>query len=669
MKADHERVTKLLTDTVTLLCKNGLSYDHELRIQGLLGITVDSSEVFLVSINDCFNCSSSSSPLSVPSSFAGSDAANNGQSRKRSFDNIVDLTRLVETPQVHTEVQPSQLSSSISLVHHGIQTRPKSTGSVGQSRSQAVTPSSSNRSQAVTPSSLNMSLTRHSQQVARQPPFGTVLTAGHPSTTTVRRNTAEHLTLANNQHGNAMALVDPYIRPGHRPRAGYMDSLHNLMLTCERQLVPRCCPHGQQHRQLPPAGTSGWTGTEQQHSMQLQPMHQNMATVGAAAAGNLETVGRPGAEHFGFQPHPSRQAVQRNACVQRSQVNPSHYVYANTAVPGVVGPTSMLSRQPCADVLRPVYRDHSQDVGNVPQMYAAAVQGRQLVDSAAMQPPAKRRTPNHLPRQAVQSFNPAFVQCHFSHPHSYFPHSDSTSVSQQAYSVADPHAVSSLPLSSTSASQASCIMSSPSVKPPSSPVQSGRRLRPRQVEHIDLCDDEDDDETADSGIHIPVSSIVIQPDNIDMLAAADEAERPNVVSVNTSDSSFSEFELVPENSLSGTDLPPLTRILEIVPLDDGNDLEDSHVSAAAVAAENTGQSAYASVSVAVVTSELSDSGRNSGACNHQDSELSTAQPDVSRDLLRMLPHTFTDSQLARLSADEITQMAELCFDAEDNAQM
>jgi len=45
MKADHERVTKLLTDTVTLLCKNGLTYEQELRIQGLLGITVDNSEV------------------------------------------------------------------------------------------------------------------------------------------------------------------------------------------------------------------------------------------------------------------------------------------------------------------------------------------------------------------------------------------------------------------------------------------------------------------------------------------------------------------------------------------------------------------------------------------------------------------------------------------------
>ena len=52
MKADQERVKTLLTDTVTLLCKNGLQYHKELRVQGLLGITLDENEVFLVQINE-----------------------------------------------------------------------------------------------------------------------------------------------------------------------------------------------------------------------------------------------------------------------------------------------------------------------------------------------------------------------------------------------------------------------------------------------------------------------------------------------------------------------------------------------------------------------------------------------------------------------------------------
>ena len=53
MKPDQERVRNLLTDTVTLLCKNGLQY-KELRVQGLLGITLDNKDVFVVHINEKF---------------------------------------------------------------------------------------------------------------------------------------------------------------------------------------------------------------------------------------------------------------------------------------------------------------------------------------------------------------------------------------------------------------------------------------------------------------------------------------------------------------------------------------------------------------------------------------------------------------------------------------
>ena len=55
MKADQERVRNLLTDTVTLLCKNGLQYQTELRVQGVLGITLDNNDVFVVHINEKFD--------------------------------------------------------------------------------------------------------------------------------------------------------------------------------------------------------------------------------------------------------------------------------------------------------------------------------------------------------------------------------------------------------------------------------------------------------------------------------------------------------------------------------------------------------------------------------------------------------------------------------------
>ena len=55
MRPDQQRVQTLLTDTVTLLCKNGLQYNKELKVQGLLGITLDDEEVFVVHINKVFD--------------------------------------------------------------------------------------------------------------------------------------------------------------------------------------------------------------------------------------------------------------------------------------------------------------------------------------------------------------------------------------------------------------------------------------------------------------------------------------------------------------------------------------------------------------------------------------------------------------------------------------
>ena len=44
MKPDQERVKNLLTDTISMLCRNGLAYNDELKIEGLLGITIDNNE-------------------------------------------------------------------------------------------------------------------------------------------------------------------------------------------------------------------------------------------------------------------------------------------------------------------------------------------------------------------------------------------------------------------------------------------------------------------------------------------------------------------------------------------------------------------------------------------------------------------------------------------------
>lgn len=57
-KADQQRVRALLTETVALLCKNGLSFKSELCIEGLIGVTLDCEEIFLVNIKETIKLNS-----------------------------------------------------------------------------------------------------------------------------------------------------------------------------------------------------------------------------------------------------------------------------------------------------------------------------------------------------------------------------------------------------------------------------------------------------------------------------------------------------------------------------------------------------------------------------------------------------------------------------------
>jgi hypothetical protein len=52
LTSDQERIKTLLTETITLLCKNGLHFRSEFSIEGLLGITLDQENVFLISIKE-----------------------------------------------------------------------------------------------------------------------------------------------------------------------------------------------------------------------------------------------------------------------------------------------------------------------------------------------------------------------------------------------------------------------------------------------------------------------------------------------------------------------------------------------------------------------------------------------------------------------------------------
>ena len=52
MKPDQEQVCALLKETVALLCRNGLTFNTGLHVQGLLGITVDDQQVFIVQMDE-----------------------------------------------------------------------------------------------------------------------------------------------------------------------------------------------------------------------------------------------------------------------------------------------------------------------------------------------------------------------------------------------------------------------------------------------------------------------------------------------------------------------------------------------------------------------------------------------------------------------------------------
>ena len=49
---ERDKIQKLITDTIVTLCNSGLTFDTELSVEGLLGITLDHKDILLVNINE-----------------------------------------------------------------------------------------------------------------------------------------------------------------------------------------------------------------------------------------------------------------------------------------------------------------------------------------------------------------------------------------------------------------------------------------------------------------------------------------------------------------------------------------------------------------------------------------------------------------------------------------
>jgi len=119
MKPDQERIKALLADTVTLLCRNGLHFRQQLRVQGVLGITVDDSDVFIVHINESFTeqvhgakLADFPGPLGAgfTASLVASLSGNIGQLTTPAASNIAGNSASA-SPNSGTIIQPPSLNS------------------------------------------------------------------------------------------------------------------------------------------------------------------------------------------------------------------------------------------------------------------------------------------------------------------------------------------------------------------------------------------------------------------------------------------------------------------------------------------------------------------------------------------------------------------------------
>lgn len=72
---EHERLVRMLKESISLMCRSSLSYDIELNVEGLLGVTLDKQEVFLININESFRSAPSTPKIKEPPQQEEQDAA------------------------------------------------------------------------------------------------------------------------------------------------------------------------------------------------------------------------------------------------------------------------------------------------------------------------------------------------------------------------------------------------------------------------------------------------------------------------------------------------------------------------------------------------------------------------------------------------------------------
>ena len=100
MKQDHQRVQNMLLSTVSMLCKNGLQFNTELKVEGLIGVTLDNNEVFLVHINEKISSASEDAQITK----SGTESVN------------IVHTDNIQAKRKHSETVAAQKQSVVEIV-------------------------------------------------------------------------------------------------------------------------------------------------------------------------------------------------------------------------------------------------------------------------------------------------------------------------------------------------------------------------------------------------------------------------------------------------------------------------------------------------------------------------------------------------------------------------
>lgn len=143
LSAEKELVRHLLTDTILVLCKSGLRFDREMKIQGLLGVTLDSSEVVLVHIDETTFRACHAQSMSNDDGRAGAFRPSNYSDSKQftNLDSKVDhLHNITLHPEVLSDEPSGSSSSTMTNSHTMCCSGSIKPSSLSETRSQSIVP-------------------------------------------------------------------------------------------------------------------------------------------------------------------------------------------------------------------------------------------------------------------------------------------------------------------------------------------------------------------------------------------------------------------------------------------------------------------------------------------------------------------------------------------------